>query len=146
MLRPSTRVKFSFLMYQQMITMHMDSDDHRSGTDRLLDLDGQVLFVDPEGACWVKFVVKRCEISAGRPHGLSYSLTLHDADGKRLLGFDNAHAIGLRSGPARKMSGTFDHWHRNEKVLPYDFQSAGQLLDDFWTAVDAHLTEQGKQP
>lgn len=59
-----------------------------SGLTILLDLDGQTFFVDGEGRYWVKFEVKRCEVSTERPHGLRYSLTLHDASGSRLVGFD----------------------------------------------------------
>lgn len=123
--------------------MHMPMDEPSFDISNLLDLDGQVFFVDEDGSLWVKFVVKRCEPSPARPHGLSYSLTLHAEDGRRLLGFDNAHAISTGSGPARKSKVEFDHRHRNETVLPYDFQDAGQLIEDFWTAVDACLKEQG---
>jgi hypothetical protein len=45
--------------------------------DVLLDLDGQVLVVDPEGGHWVRFVVTRVPVSPEKPHGLDYSLTLH---------------------------------------------------------------------
>ena len=31
------------------------------------------------------------DVSAGRPHGVSYGLVLKDAEGNRLLGFDNSH-------------------------------------------------------
>jgi Family of unknown function (DUF6516) len=62
--------------------------------DALLDLDGQVLVVDPKGEYWVRFVVTRVPVSPSRPHGLDYSLTLHGPDGKRLVGFDNAHPAG----------------------------------------------------
>ena len=41
----------------------------------------------------VRFVVSRTEVTEARPHGLSYSLTLHDRSGRRLMGFDNAHAV-----------------------------------------------------
>ena len=44
--------------------------------DTLLDLDGQILFVDPEGGHWVKFVVTRVPVVPEKPHGLDYSLTL----------------------------------------------------------------------
>lgn len=44
--------------------------------DTLLDLDGQVLVMDPAGKYWVKFVVKRTEPSPERLHGLNYSLTI----------------------------------------------------------------------
>ena len=58
--------------------------------DVLLDLDGQVLVVDPEGGHWVRFVVTRVPVSPEKPHGLDYSLTLHGPGGERLVGFDNA--------------------------------------------------------
>ncbi|GAB5378057.1 MAG: hypothetical protein AcusKO_45190 [Acuticoccus sp.] len=55
---------------------------HRDpGLDTLLDLDGQMLFVDPEGGHWVKFVVTRVPASPDKPHGLDYSLTLHGPSG-----------------------------------------------------------------
>lgn len=63
------------------------------GLDLALDLDGTTLVVDPHGRHWVKFAVRRVPCSLERPHGLSYSLTLHSSDGQRLIGFDNAHAV-----------------------------------------------------
>jgi len=33
------------------------------------------------------------QVSKERPHGLHYSLTLHNEDSERVLGFDNAHAV-----------------------------------------------------
>jgi len=65
--------------------------------DVLLDLDGQVLVVDPEVGYWVRFVVTRVPVSAEKPHGIDYSLTLHGRDGERLVGFDNAHPVARRS-------------------------------------------------
>jgi len=50
--------------------------------DALLDLDGQVLVIDPEGRHWVRFAARRVPASEARPHGLDYSLTLHGPDGK----------------------------------------------------------------
>ena len=52
---------------------------HDPSLDALLDLDGQILVVDPEARYWVQFVVRRVPVSMGRPHGLQYSLTLHTA-------------------------------------------------------------------
>jgi hypothetical protein len=46
-----------------------------------------VLVVDPLGNYLVKFVVTRVAPSDERPHGISYSLTLHAADGEQLVGF-----------------------------------------------------------
>jgi hypothetical protein len=38
--------------------------------DVLIDLDGQVLVVDPEGGHWVRFVVTRGPVSEEKPHGI----------------------------------------------------------------------------
>jgi hypothetical protein len=43
--------------------------------DALLDLDGQVLVIDPDSRHWVRFVVHRVEVNEVKPHGLDYSLT-----------------------------------------------------------------------
>jgi Family of unknown function (DUF6516) len=75
--------------------------------DVLLDLDGQVLVVDPEGGHWVRFVVTPVPVSPEKPHGIDYSLTLHGPDGKRLVGFDNAHPVGRH-----KRGEVPDHRHR----------------------------------
>ena len=78
--------------------------DRDRGLDTLLDLHGQILFVDEVGH-WVKFVARRTEVTAEKPHGLSYSLTLHGPDGARLVGFDNAHSIGPGGVRERKNAG-----------------------------------------
>jgi hypothetical protein len=72
------------------------------GLDDLLALDGIVLVVDPLGKHRVRFVVKRVAPSNERPHGVNYSLTLHAADGERLVGFDNAHTVKIGSGPSQR--------------------------------------------
>ncbi len=104
----------------------------------LILLDGQVLVVDPKGGHWVKFVVRRVPITADRPHGLSYSLTLHDATGARLVGFDNAHPV--------KAGGSRDHKHGLNKIKSYEYISAADLLADFWAEVDAALKARGVLP
>ncbi len=71
--------------------------------DTLLHLDGETFVVDSRGMCWVKFEVKQCGITAERPQGLRYSLTLHDETGARLMGFDNAHPIREGSGPGARV-------------------------------------------
>ena len=58
--------------------------------DTLLLLDGEVFVT--EGKFRVKFLVKEVPATPEKPHGLDYSLTLHDGGGERLLGFDNAHS------------------------------------------------------
>ena len=109
--------------------------------DTLLDLDGQVLVVDPDGRYWVRFVVTRVTVTPEKPHGLDYSLTLHGPEGERLVGFDNAHPIGRqRRGEPQ------DHHHRSRTVKPYDYRDAASLLADFWSAVDTMLRDKGVIP
>ena len=82
----------------------MTKPNHDPGLDALLALDGVILVLDPNGAHWVKMVVKQVAPSPERPHGISYSLTLHAANGERLVGCDNAHAVstGTRARAARE--------------------------------------------
>ena len=119
--------------------------DRDLGLDTLLDLHGQTLFVDEIGH-WVKFVVLRTEVTPDRPHGLSYSLTLHAPDGTRLVGFDNAHPVRERRGPGRRARTESDHRHRLRTVQPYDYTDAATLLEDFWKEIDAVLRERGSIP
>lgn len=113
------------------------------GLNDLLALDGSVLVVDPIGNHWVKFIVKKVPASPERPHGVSYSLTLHAADGQRLVGYDNAHAISTGSGPARRTSATNDHRHRHGTTKPYSYRDAATLAQDFWNDVFNVLHERG---
>ena len=114
--------------------------------DALLELDGQVLVIDPETRHWVRFSVRRVPASEAKPHGLDYSLTLHGPDGERLIGFDNAHPVKGGSGPGGKTGPTLDHKHVLKRVRPYQYRDAASLLADFWTAVDAVLREKGIVP
>jgi len=115
------------------------------GTDHSLDtlllLDGETFIV--EGAFWVKFVVKRVPTSSEKPHGLDYSLTLHDGDNQRLVGFDNAHSITEGTGPGARTRIEYDHKHKGERVRFYIYADAATLLCDFWTEVDQILKERG---
>ena len=111
--------------------------------DNLLDLDGEVLVVDPAGKHWVKFTVNRVPLSRERSQGIAYSLTLHDADGNRLIGFDNAHAVRPGRGPSGRARQRQDHRHRLGTVRPYEYTDAATLLADFWAEVDAMLRERG---
>ncbi len=120
----------------------MTVPDRDPGLDTLLDLHGQTLFVDDIGH-WVKFVVRRTEVTSTRPHGLSYSLTLHGPDGTRPVGFDNAHPVKERHGPGKRSRLEGDHFHRLRIVQPYDYTDAVTLLEDFWKEVDAVLRKGG---
>jgi hypothetical protein len=108
--------------------------------EALLDLDGQTVVLDVEGHV-ARFSVRQVSPSGVRPHGLSYSLTLHDRTGRRLLGFDNAHAIERPGGRFVAQPRVYDHVHRgaDDAGRPYEFADAGRLLEDFWMAVDRLL-------
>lgn len=117
--------------------MHRDP-----GLDTLLALDGTV--IDQESGYWVKFEVRLVEPSKEIPHGIRYSLTLHDKYGKRILGYDNSH--GVRPPNKFKYAGqrlAYDHKHRHatDKGVPYEFTDAAQLLTDFFSEVDRVLKE-----
>lgn len=107
--------------------------------DTLLDLHGQVLVIDDTGY-WVRFVVHRVPVTAEKPHGLDYSLTLHAPDGARLVGFDNAHRV------AGHRTAQQDHKHRLQTVRPYDYQDPGALIADFWATVESVLRDKGVWP
>ena len=105
--------------------------------ENLLNLDGEIFPMD--NGHWTKFEVARVTPSEHIPHGIRYNLTLHNRHNQRVIGFDNAHAIKPRRKKygARKI--TFDHKHQQQAVQPYEFESAGQLLEDFWQAVDDYI-------
>ncbi|WP_172908638.1 hypothetical protein [Photorhabdus heterorhabditis] len=60
---------------------------------------------------------------------------------------DNAHAIT----PSRKNQYrgrlVYDHVHRNsiDKGVPYEFTSAYQLIEDFFTKIDEIIAEREKR-
>ena len=119
--------------------------DRDPGLGTLLDLLGQTLFVDEMGH-WVKFVVRRAEVTAEQPHGLGYPLTLHAPDGTRLVGFDNAHPVRECRGPETRTRAESDHRHRLRSIRPCDYADAAALLVDSWTEVDAVMKERGSIP
>lgn len=115
-----------------------------TGLDYLLGLDGNIEVQNDDGY-WVKMEVSRVAVTVERPHGIKYSLTLHAPDNTRLIGFDNAH--GVKPGGSHfKHAGKkypYDHQHRHVKdegVL-YEFDTAYQLLNDFYAEVDRVLKE-----
>ena len=68
------------------------------------------------------------------PHGIRYNLTFHNNYNRRILGFDNAHAV--KTTPKAKFKGRvipYDHKHSSatDTGTPYSFSSAQQLLNDF---------------
>lgn len=122
-----------------------DNDNRDPSLDALLDLDGQVLVVDPETRHRVRFVVRLVTVSELKPHGLDYSLTLHGPDGERLVGFDKC-ASGQKPIWTRgdeRGAAAYDHKHRLKTVRLYEYHDAATLLADFWKTVDAVLREKG---
>lgn len=115
-----------------------------AGFDHLLELDGVSYVVD--GPFWVKFEAKLTIPTPERPHGLDYSITLHDDKGQRVLGFDNAHAITEGSGPVAKTRVEYDHMHKGERVRFYNYADGVTLLTDFWNEVDRILEERIRKP
>jgi hypothetical protein len=112
------------------------------GLETLLDLDGSIL--EQEGGYWIKIEARRGPSSEHAPHGIRYNLTLHDKYGNRVLGYDNAHAV--KPPKKFKFAGQrlpYDHRHRtsNDKGLPYAFESAHRLLEDFFEEADRVLKE-----
>ncbi len=102
--------------------------------ETLLELDG-VTFNELDGEREV-FAAKRVPVSEGQPYGVKYSLVLLSKDGRRLIGYDNAH------GYAEHRKTEWDHRHEEDVVSPYDHTNAGQLLEDFWADVDRRLSDE----
>ena len=113
------------------------------GLEFLLAFDGRVHHL--EEGYWLKFEIKRVEATKERPHGLSYSFTLHAPDGARLVGFDNAHGVAARGSRFKAAPRASDHWHRteNDPGRPYEFKDAETLIDDFFNEVERVLGERG---
>jgi hypothetical protein len=61
--------------------------------DSLLDLHGQVLVID-EAGYWVRFIVNQVPVTAQKPHGLDYSLTLHGPDEHQAGGIRQCPSVG----------------------------------------------------
>jgi hypothetical protein len=110
----------------------------------LLDLDGTNIGVGTQ--YWVKINAWVIEPDESRPQGIRYELTLHDANNRRILGFDNAHAVKRPGGRFVEQPRVYDHLHRGPKDagVPYAYVSAGKLVGDFWQAVFKTLDELGE--
>jgi hypothetical protein len=122
-----------------MISTMVRFEPTQAGLDTLLDLNGYTIEVG--GGFWVSITTSSVPGDTGRPHGIQYALSLHAPGGKRVLGYDNAHAPQMRRGPSNRSAkpATFDHVHRGERIVLYEFLSPGDLLVDFWRDVEAIL-------
>jgi len=113
--------------------------------DTLIDLNGNI--VQQERGYWVEIHAWPVATTALIPHGIRYALTMHDMSGKRVMGYDNAHAV--KPSGRFKFAGQvlpYDHKHRNisDIGVPYEFKDAYQLLSDFFADVDRVLKETEK--
>jgi hypothetical protein len=113
-----------------------------TGLEALLDLNGYI--VDQDLGYWIKVEAWRVVATPEIPHSIRYSLTLHEPYGKRIMGYDNSHAI--KPPKKFKYAGqrlAYDHKHRHisDKGVPYEFKDAYQLLADFFKEVDRVLKE-----
>ena len=96
--------------------------------DSLLDLDGYI--IDQGNGYWVKI-----EAAVQEPYG------------SRIIGYDNAHAVkSPKSGMYAGWLAACDHKqrHARDKVVPYNFVDAYQLLKDFFADVDRALEARRK--
>ena len=76
---------------------------------------------------WFKIEARRVSPPGQVPDDIRYSLTLHDPDNNRVLGFDNDHQ--------------YHHRHRPDgSVTNYTFSTCGDLATAFFDVVDTYLT------
>lgn len=117
--------------YHQVIYVVADDAIHR-----LLSYDRHRYEMDNGWS--IRFRVRIAPLTTGRPHGIKYSLTLHDAQGRRLLGFDNAHGIPRASA--------YDHQHGFRSAgapHTYEYRSGDELIADFFDAVERACAAEG---
>jgi hypothetical protein len=110
------------------------------GLDVLLELHGTEYTED--NGYWYKIEAWMVEPSKEIPHGIRYNLTLHDKQNRRIIGFDNAHAVALKKkGKFKGRIIAYDYQHKStiDKGEPYTFTSAQQLLNDFLAEVNRIL-------
>jgi hypothetical protein len=110
-----------------------------AGLEYLLMLHGEIFRMD--NGYWTKIEAWMTSTTEQVPHGIRYSLTLHDHNNDRVLGYDNAHHIKPKLKQFAVEKTTWDHKHLKNKVKQYEFESAYQLLEDFWKEVDSYLKE-----
>jgi hypothetical protein len=113
------------------------------GLEFLLAFDGRIHHL--EDGYWIKFEIERVKATKERPHGLSYSFTLHAPDGTRLVGFDNAHGAPAKGSRFKPKPPASDHWHRTESDpgRPYEYKGAETLIDNFFDEMERVLKERG---
>ena len=119
--------------------------DYENCLDVLLDMHGTEVHRE-DGYCY-RIQAWKVRPTKEIPHGIRYSLTLHDQYNTRVLGFDNAHAI--KPSKKGKIAGkrvVYDHLHRtpHDKGVPYEFDSPAKLIQDFFIKVDEVIEDREK--
>lgn len=104
------------------------------GLKYLLELDGEIFPMD--NGYWTKFEARLVQPNSKMPHGIRYSLTLHDRNNERVLGYDNAHRVKTNKGKFKAKRIEWDHKHQKDSIKIYEFESADQLIEDFWNDVN----------
>jgi len=117
--------------------MGKKNSEEDASLETLLDLDGEIFPMD--NGYWTKFEARRVTPTEQIPHGIRYSLTLHDRNNNRILGFDNAHGYQPKRKKYSARKVTWDHQHNVETIRNYEFESSSQLMEDFWKAVEEIL-------
>ena len=106
--------------------------------DHLLELDGTVQ--EFGGGYWIKVKATQIQPSAEKPHGIDYSLTLHNPKRERIYGLDNAHPIKKQGRGKVK---PFDHVHNGVNIRIYEYESAESLVQEFFEGVERTLKSLG---
>jgi len=104
--------------------------------ENLLNLNGEIFPMD--NGYWVKFEAKKVPKSIAIPHGVKYSLTLHDKKNQRVIGYDNAHSFKSSKKYGVKKE-TYDHIHKQMDIVAYEFETASQLIEDFWKSAEYYM-------
>ena len=118
----------------------MSNNKDDLGLDILLQLSDEIFPM--ENGYWTKIEAKIVVANEHIPHGVRYSLTLHNPSNVRILGYDNAHGIKPKKKKYGAKRVVWDHRHERKDVEPYEFEHAGQLLEDFWADVESILLEE----
>jgi len=102
--------------------------------------DGQTHWFDQGYHATFRFWLAKSKVQ--RTHPYRYELVLHDPNGNRIMGYDNAHPVRWKSGQFTQQSKSPDHFHRDrsDKGRPYVFVSLTQLLEDFYQRAEKILT------
>ena len=116
----------------------MNSADHNPGLDFLLELDGEIFHMDK--GYWAKIEAKKVTPNDHIPHGVKYSLTLHNRYNTRIIGYDNALGIKTNMKKPNARITPWDHKHEGTRVEPYEFKIEANLLEDFWNDVNKIIT------